>query len=85
MPYSQSATTVRALGEDVVEQRAQGGVELAGRADWARGVGAGALEVVVEVREVDEGQVGVGARRRPGGWRRGSTGRRACPRPGPRR
>ena len=48
-----------ALGAGVVEQRGQGRVQVGGRLEGARVVGAEALEVVVEVREVAERQIGV--------------------------
>src|SRR5690606_33911947 len=47
------------LGAGVVEEGGQRGVEVGGGPQGAGVVGAVALQVVVEVREVAEGQVGV--------------------------
>ena len=52
-----------ALGLRVVEEGGHGRVEVGGRLEGARVVGAEALQVVVEVREVAEGQVGVAGAR----------------------
>ena len=58
MPYSATAMTVAPARARVVEQRRQRGVELGGRAVGLGRVGAEALEVVVEVRQVRHDEVG---------------------------
>ena len=63
MPYSERATTVRPSRAGVVQQRGHGRVEVGGGLVGAGVVGAVALQVVVEVREVAQGQVGVAGAR----------------------
>ena len=83
MPYSDSATTVASAGRGGVQQRAEHRVQLGRGRGGLRRRRAEALQVVVEVRDVDQGQVGV--RGRPGSARPPgrSTGDDGSPAVGP--
>ena len=62
MPYSESTTTVAPGAAAASSSGREGGVECRAAAAAACGrVGAEALQVVVEVRHVDQGQVGLRA------------------------
>ena len=83
MPYSESTTTTRPGGEAGVQQRGEHAVELGRGGRGPVAARAEALQVVVEVRQVDQQSGPAGPRRAPAGRRRRSRPSEAIPALGP--